>query len=185
MSRATRILSDGIYFGEGPRWRVGRLWKDPDRRRNVGRMLDGLRPRCRRSALQPPSLGHDASTRARWDHAGCGWRHLDRQSGDAGMRADRSRRKGLGSHRHRTTVLRPHAGRRRRAHPVHADGSACERYRPRRPAGRKAVGRRSRGPTRRPSMIVTARGGRRSRLHLNYPHSLETRPVGALRPFRG
>ena len=26
MSRATRILSDGIYFGEGPRWRDGRLW---------------------------------------------------------------------------------------------------------------------------------------------------------------
>jgi len=26
MSRATRILSDGVYFGEGPRWRDGRLW---------------------------------------------------------------------------------------------------------------------------------------------------------------
>jgi len=26
MTRATRILSDGVYFGEGPRWRDGRLW---------------------------------------------------------------------------------------------------------------------------------------------------------------
>ena len=26
MSPATRILADGIYFGEGPRWRDGRLW---------------------------------------------------------------------------------------------------------------------------------------------------------------
>jgi len=26
MSRQTRILADGIYFGEGPRWRAGRLW---------------------------------------------------------------------------------------------------------------------------------------------------------------
>ena len=26
MSRATRILSDGIYFGEGLRWRDGLLW---------------------------------------------------------------------------------------------------------------------------------------------------------------
>ncbi len=24
--RATRVLADGIYFGEGPRWRDGRLW---------------------------------------------------------------------------------------------------------------------------------------------------------------
>ena len=133
----------------------------------LARMLDGLRRRRRRSALQPPSLGHDFFHGARWDHAGCGSRHLDRQSGDAGMRADCPRRKGLGSHRHRTTVLCVHAGRRRRAHPVHADGSARERYRPGRPAGRKAVGRRSRGPTRRPSLIVTAREGRRSRLHLN------------------
>jgi sugar lactone lactonase YvrE len=26
MTRATRMLTDGIYFGEGPRWRDGRLW---------------------------------------------------------------------------------------------------------------------------------------------------------------
>jgi len=26
MSRSTRILTDGIYFGEGPRWHDGRLW---------------------------------------------------------------------------------------------------------------------------------------------------------------
>jgi sugar lactone lactonase YvrE len=26
MARATRVLADGIYFGEGPRWRDGRLW---------------------------------------------------------------------------------------------------------------------------------------------------------------
>ncbi|HZK98340.1 MAG TPA: SMP-30/gluconolactonase/LRE family protein [Caulobacteraceae bacterium] len=26
MARATRILSEGIYFGEGPRWHDGRLW---------------------------------------------------------------------------------------------------------------------------------------------------------------
>jgi sugar lactone lactonase YvrE len=26
MGRATRVLCDGIYFGEGPRWRNGRLW---------------------------------------------------------------------------------------------------------------------------------------------------------------
>jgi sugar lactone lactonase YvrE len=26
MARATRVLTDGIYFGEGPRWRDGRLW---------------------------------------------------------------------------------------------------------------------------------------------------------------
>src|ERR1700677_5145951 len=26
MSRATRTLAAGIYFGEGPRWRDGRLW---------------------------------------------------------------------------------------------------------------------------------------------------------------
>jgi sugar lactone lactonase YvrE len=26
MGRATRQLADGIYFGEGPRWRDGRLW---------------------------------------------------------------------------------------------------------------------------------------------------------------
>ena len=26
MSRATRTLAQGIYFGEGPRWRDGRLW---------------------------------------------------------------------------------------------------------------------------------------------------------------
>jgi len=26
MGRATRVLSEGIYFGEGPRWRDGRLW---------------------------------------------------------------------------------------------------------------------------------------------------------------
>lgn len=26
MGRATRVLTDGIYFGEGPRWRDGRLW---------------------------------------------------------------------------------------------------------------------------------------------------------------
>jgi len=26
MGRTTRVLTDGIYFGEGPRWRDGRLW---------------------------------------------------------------------------------------------------------------------------------------------------------------
>jgi sugar lactone lactonase YvrE len=26
MGRATRVLADGIYFGEGPRWHDGRLW---------------------------------------------------------------------------------------------------------------------------------------------------------------
>ena len=26
MARATRVLAEGIYFGEGPRWREGRLW---------------------------------------------------------------------------------------------------------------------------------------------------------------
>lgn len=26
MGRATRVLTEGIYFGEGPRWREGRLW---------------------------------------------------------------------------------------------------------------------------------------------------------------
>lgn len=26
MGRETRVLADGIYFGEGPRWRDGRLW---------------------------------------------------------------------------------------------------------------------------------------------------------------
>jgi sugar lactone lactonase YvrE len=26
MTRATKVLADGIYFGEGPRWRDGRLW---------------------------------------------------------------------------------------------------------------------------------------------------------------
>jgi len=26
MRRATRVLAEGIYFGEGPRWRDGRLW---------------------------------------------------------------------------------------------------------------------------------------------------------------
>jgi sugar lactone lactonase YvrE len=26
MGRPTRVLTDGIYFGEGPRWREGRLW---------------------------------------------------------------------------------------------------------------------------------------------------------------
>ncbi len=26
MGRATKVLCDGIYFGEGPRWRDGRLW---------------------------------------------------------------------------------------------------------------------------------------------------------------
>src|SRR5258708_35754324 len=26
MGRATEILAEGIYFGEGPRWRGGRLW---------------------------------------------------------------------------------------------------------------------------------------------------------------
>ncbi len=26
MTRATRVLADGIHFGEGPRWRDGRLW---------------------------------------------------------------------------------------------------------------------------------------------------------------
>ena len=26
MGRATRVLCEGIYFGEGPRWRDGRLW---------------------------------------------------------------------------------------------------------------------------------------------------------------
>jgi sugar lactone lactonase YvrE len=26
MGRTTRILADGVYFGEGPRWRDGRMW---------------------------------------------------------------------------------------------------------------------------------------------------------------
>jgi len=26
MARTTRVLAEGIYFGEGPRWRQGRLW---------------------------------------------------------------------------------------------------------------------------------------------------------------
>jgi sugar lactone lactonase YvrE len=26
MGRATRVLTEGLYFGEGPRWREGRLW---------------------------------------------------------------------------------------------------------------------------------------------------------------
>lgn len=26
MGRTTRVLTGGIYFGEGPRWREGRLW---------------------------------------------------------------------------------------------------------------------------------------------------------------
>ncbi len=26
MGRATRVLTEGVYFGEGPRWRAGRLW---------------------------------------------------------------------------------------------------------------------------------------------------------------
>jgi sugar lactone lactonase YvrE len=26
MARTTRVLAEGIYFGEGPRWREGRLW---------------------------------------------------------------------------------------------------------------------------------------------------------------
>ena len=121
MSRATRILSDGIYFGEGPRWRVGRLW-----------FSDIL-------AHVVKSVSPDGDLRTEFviddQPSGLGWMpdgsmlivsmtkrhvlrrsiHLDRQSGDAGMRADRSRRKGLGSHGHRTTVLRLHAGRQRRA----------------------------------------------------------------------
>jgi hypothetical protein len=69
--------------------------------------------------------------------------------------------------------------------PVHADGSARERYRPGRPAGGKAVGRRSRGPTRRPSMIVTAREGRRSRLHLNETPTIPFDRLARCGPFRG
>src|ERR1700735_301723 len=26
MGRTTRILAEGLYFGEGPRWRDGRMW---------------------------------------------------------------------------------------------------------------------------------------------------------------
>ena len=26
MTRSTRVLMEGIYFGEGPRWHEGRLW---------------------------------------------------------------------------------------------------------------------------------------------------------------
>ena len=26
MARATRVVTDDIWFGEGPRWRDGRLW---------------------------------------------------------------------------------------------------------------------------------------------------------------
>ena len=26
MGRATKVLAEGIYFGEGPRWHEGRLW---------------------------------------------------------------------------------------------------------------------------------------------------------------
>src|SRR5271156_2840975 len=26
MGRTTRVLAEGIYFGEGPRWHEGRLW---------------------------------------------------------------------------------------------------------------------------------------------------------------
>ena len=26
MGRSTEVLVEGIYFGEGPRWRDGRLW---------------------------------------------------------------------------------------------------------------------------------------------------------------
>ena len=26
MGRTTRVLADGLYFGEGPRWHDGRLW---------------------------------------------------------------------------------------------------------------------------------------------------------------
>ncbi len=26
MSRDARVLCEGVYFGEGPRWRRGRLW---------------------------------------------------------------------------------------------------------------------------------------------------------------
>ena len=26
MARATKVLAEGIYFGEGPRWHDGRLW---------------------------------------------------------------------------------------------------------------------------------------------------------------
>ena len=26
MARPTQVLAEGIYFGEGPRWRSGRLW---------------------------------------------------------------------------------------------------------------------------------------------------------------
>ena len=26
MNRPTRVLAEGLYFGEGPRWRDGRLW---------------------------------------------------------------------------------------------------------------------------------------------------------------
>ena len=26
MAAATRVLAEGIYFGEGPRWHDGRLW---------------------------------------------------------------------------------------------------------------------------------------------------------------
>src|SRR5215510_9482445 len=26
MARETKVLAEGIYFGEGPRWRDGRLW---------------------------------------------------------------------------------------------------------------------------------------------------------------
>ena len=81
-----------------------------------------LRHRRRRRPLQPPGLGADharaSPTASAWTPTGAIWiANPDR----AGMRADRRGRRGARGDRHRPALLRLHAGRRRRTHPVHAD----------------------------------------------------------------
>ena len=87
----------------------------------LGGVPDRLRHRRRRVAREPPGLGRH---RPRVPDGICARRRrrdLDRQSHRPGVRADRRRRRGARGDRHRPALLRLHAGRRRRPHPVHAD----------------------------------------------------------------
>jgi sugar lactone lactonase YvrE len=59
MSRPTRVLTEGLYFGEGPRWRGGRLW-----------FSDFFA-----HAVKSISLAGDLTTEFEWDDrpSGLGW----------------------------------------------------------------------------------------------------------------
>ncbi len=114
-----RVAAEDMHFPNGPVITPRR--QDPDPGRDPGRRPHRLRHRAERRPFEPPGLGAAQPARPGRRLPRRGRRNLGRQPDRAGMRAVRRGRRGAGSDRHRPTLLRLHARRRRRSDALHAD----------------------------------------------------------------